>query len=399
MVLIDTVVIVSLIASSPAVLRWSSMRRRRTALVLAVGAALVAQVACTTGPDPARVGIAPPPARGPAESGPVLFVSPAGSDQSPGTREAPLRTLAGAASLARPGTTVQVAPGEYRESLTTRASGRADARIAYTSVIPWEARIVADEDADFAWRNDGDFVDIVGFDITGDSSDGLLDTGSNVRITGNRVHGFENGSCIFTYSAGYALRNVDIVSNVVSDCGSSSLEHGIYPAHAQGTISNNMSFGNSGYGIHCWHACNALTISNNLVFDNGDGGILVGQGDAPNYGDVPADNLVVSNNIAYANRGVGIVEYGATGSNNRFLNNSVADNEGEGMSLQAGGESGTSTASPEFVDFQPDGSGDYRLEPSSPLVDSGTSTGAPATDIAGAARPLGAGYDVGPYER
>ena len=33
-------------------------------------------------------------------------------------------------------------------------------------------------------------------------------------------------------------------------------------------ISNNIAFDNAGFGIHCWHACNALTISNNLVFDN-----------------------------------------------------------------------------------------------------------------------------------
>ena len=38
-------------------------------------------------------------------------------------------------------------------------------------------------------------------------------------------------------------------------------------------------------------------ITNNLVFDNGEGGILIGQGDGPNNGDVAADDMVVANNI------------------------------------------------------------------------------------------------------
>ena len=42
--------------------------------------------------------------------------------------------------------------------------------------------------------------------------------------------------------------------------------------------------------------------------------------------------------------------------------------------------------------------GDTRLKPSSPCLNSGTSAGAPATDILGATRPLGTGVDMGAYE-
>jgi len=42
---------------------------------------------------------------------------------------------------------------------------------------------------------------------------------------------------------------------------------------------------------------------------------------------------------------------------------------------------------------------DLRLQDDSPCIDSGTSEGAPATDIEGVARPQGGGFDMGAYER
>lgn len=42
--------------------------------------------------------------------------------------------------------------------------------------------------------------------------------------------------------------------------------------------------------------------------------------------------------------------------------------------------------------------GDYHLKAGSPLIDAGTSQGAPATDLDGDARPAGKAYDIGAYE-
>lgn len=50
---------------------------------------------------------------------------------------------------------------------------------------------------------------------------------------------------------------------------------------------------------------------------------------------------------------------------------------------------------PLFVD--PAG-GDFHLQPRSPAIDTGTSIGAPATDIEGYRRPCGKGFDIGAYE-
>lgn len=48
-----------------------------------------------------------------------------------------------------------------------------------------------------------------------------------------------------------------------------------------------------------------------------------------------------------------------------------------------------------FVDWQ---NNDFRLKPTSSLIDAGTSLGAPAIDVDGTPRPQGGGFDIGAYE-
>jgi hypothetical protein len=50
------------------------------------------------------------------------------------------------------------------------------------------------------------------------------------------------------------------------------------------------------------------------------------------------------------------------------------------------------------VNFQANGSDNYRLLGSSPAVERGTSAKAPTIDYPGVARPRGAAVDIGAYE-
>ena len=61
----------------------------------------------------------------------VLHVSPAGNDKNSGKAESPLATIARAAAVARPGDTVKIAPGLYREQITFRRSGRPGAPVIF----------------------------------------------------------------------------------------------------------------------------------------------------------------------------------------------------------------------------------------------------------------------------
>ena len=60
-----------------------------------------------------------------------LFVSPSGSNSNPGTAGAPFATIAFAASKARPGDTVKIGPGVYREQIKFIRSGKKGAPITF----------------------------------------------------------------------------------------------------------------------------------------------------------------------------------------------------------------------------------------------------------------------------
>ena len=60
-----------------------------------------------------------------------LYVSPQGSDKNPGSAKAPFATIARAASAARPGDTVRIGPGVYREQITFRKSGKKGAPVTF----------------------------------------------------------------------------------------------------------------------------------------------------------------------------------------------------------------------------------------------------------------------------
>lgn len=379
------------------------MRVRLTKFAWVAAVVLGLPVACSAGHSntgTAREAVPIAPTRTIAE----LYVAPDGDDDAAGTSDAPLKSISRAAELAKPGTTVRVADGTYRGSLTTKADGNEDARIAFVAENKRGAKVVGTDEGGSggrdgsAWRNEGDYVDIVGFDISGEDVDGLTNAGSFVRIIDNRVHDFPGGNCITTNNTNYTLHDIDVIGNLTFDCGADKLDHGIYVSHPRGVVANNITYANSGYGIHCWHNCNELTVSNNLVFNNSEGGIVIGQGDEPNDGDVDADKFVVSNNIVVDNGKEGIKESGATGRNNRYLNNLVWDNGRAGVALKTGSEEGTISADPQFVNYRSDGSGDYRLRDSSPAIDAGTDVGALATTIDDIARPRGSGFDIGTYE-
>lgn len=339
-----------------------------------------------------------------------LYVAPGGSDDNPGTAALPLQTIGKAAEMATPGTTVHIAPGVYREILETSASGTAEARIRYLSSTPWGAKIRTEgPDDHWSWTNEGSYVDIEGFDISNNGRGGIANLASHVRIAKNYVHDIPAAGCPRYGGAGmetgeYTAVDTSFEGNLVHDIGdfpnSCPRVHGIYHSHEGGQIANNIVYRTSGWGIHLWHAPFDVKIANNLVFNNAYGGIVVGAGDSPYFGDPskPADYIVVINNIVYDNGGVGVEELGLTGMNNVYLNNLVFGNEQDWGLKHDLSDSSTVAAPPGFVHYDPDGKGEYRLTVDSPAIDRGTQMEAPAVDYDGVRRPQGQGVDIGPFE-
>jgi hypothetical protein len=123
-------------------------------------------------------------------------------------------------------------------------------------------------------------------------------------------------------------------------------------------------------------------------------------GDAP--GGKVLTNTKVINNIVYNNPASGIKQYcysgqACIGSGNVVANNLVSGN-GSNIIMKVGSATGTITADPQFVNYQPNGTGNYRLKSTSPAVNKGTAASAPATDIDFYARPRGGAHDIGAYE-
>src|SRR5262249_35568563 len=149
-------------------------------------------------------------------------------------------------------------------------------------------------------QNKGDYVDILGFDVTGSSQNGIENLGSFVRIVGNKVHNIV-ASCDSNGGAGinnanYSAHDNDTIANIVNNvrqvAGCSSPHGvGIYHSNFGGHIYNNISFANGSVGIQLWHAANAVTVANNTVLSNGMNGIVIGAGDAP--GGITNDNTIV----------------------------------------------------------------------------------------------------------
>jgi hypothetical protein len=341
-----------------------------------------------------------------------LHVAITGADTNPGSRSSPFRTIQRAANAAGPGATVHVAPGVYRENVTTGVQGARGARIRYVSDTKWGARIIG-SGTEAVWTNHGDYIDIAGFDISGSGRLGILNRGSHTTISGNHVHDLAvSGGCTGEGGAGimngnYRGTDGDIIGNVVHDIGipgSCNAVQGIYHANLGGRILNNLVYRAASFGIHLWHAADKVVIANNTSFANGSkemgGGIVIGAGDKP--GGVVLDHTKVVNNIVYGNPHASILEFcypgqNCIGSNNTIANNLVYGNGSE-VRLRVGTAKNTITADPQFINYQANGGGNYRLRRSSPAVNKGSRLHAPLTDIDNRTRPRGAAPDIGAYE-
>jgi hypothetical protein len=366
--------------------------------------------AASTNPTPAP-SPAPAPTSSTAPSGKQYYVSPSGNDSNNGSSSSPWRTLAKAGSSVGAGSVVHVAPGTYTtgSEIKIGGSGTSNAHIMFVSDQKWGAKVVSSVGGNntVIWIT-SDYVDFIGFDITGPGVMGIYITGSNDRIIGNHVHNMATSGC---QAGGGILNgnysgasNVDIIGNVVNDIGNytqpCSTLHGIYTANPGGHIWNNIVYRNQGWGIHTWHAASQNNISNNTVVNNGYGGILVGAGDGSwvNSGSVITNNLVYQNGLMPGGNGYGIEEYGNTG-HNTFQNNFVSGNGPSDWRFQNGDSaSGTVTGNPLFVGYQQYGTNnDYHLQGSSPAINKGTTLDAPTYDFSGGARNQGT-VDLGAYE-
>ena len=348
----------------------------------------------------------------------AFYVAPGGSNSADGSALHPWATIQKAANTVAAGDTVYVAPGQYNitAGITSNTSGTSSAPIRFISTTPWGAKIVS-AGVQEIWTNAGNYVTIQGFDITGDTNawDGIVNNGSYCNIIGNRVHdipatesGDEGGAGIVIDGNGnYTSTSNNIIDNWVFNIGSvsdgsSDTVHGIYLSAYGGLVCNNIVYNNQGWGIQAWHNAQGATISNNVVWGNGDGGILLGAGDdgyTPGAGDyfTVTNNIVLDNTNTSGNAGIEEEnDGGGTDTHNVYVDNLCYGNAyNDYRTFINETAAAPLMVNPLLVNFQANGTGNYQLSAGSPCIGAGTSLGMPSTDIDGVARPPNGPYDMG----
>ena len=383
------------------------------------------------------------------------WISTSGKDSNDGSQAHPWATLQKAStslSLGSGGTIVHVGSGTYTiaQTLATAAGGTPTQRITYISDTTWGAKISCTMQNSDCWVQEGDYVDISGFDLTGTAASIGLVIGafppSNMgyaqfnRVTGNRFHDIGLTCAVHGTAAvqeGYATHDLIFQGNVINNTGQKggcpdggTSAHGLYLAGYHSSVFNNLISNAAGAGIELYHDPCQSAIANNTVFHNYTQGIQVANNPDSRWSGCASDdynsinnNLVVRNGYGcnvfpYNPHGAdGIQFYNANGAHNTANNNYMASNfnsscQNTNNSIVTDGtppsESrniGTTTYRNLFVNYQDDGSGDYHLAAGSPAIGAGTNESCasrpgvtpcePATDFDG--ETWSSPYGVGAY--
>ncbi len=383
------------------------------------------------------------------------WISPSGSDSNDGSQAHPWATLGKASSslvLGQGGTIVHVVSGTYTISkpVTTAAHGTATRRITYVSDTTWGAKISCTMQSANCWIQLGDYVDVVGFDLSGaGASNGLLigafppsslGYAQFNHVVSNRFHDIGLTCAVNGNSAveeGYATHDLLFQGNVINNTGQKggcpnggTGAHGLYLAGYHSSVFNNLISNAAGAGVELYHDPCQNAIANNTIFHNYTQGIQVA-GNPDNKWSGCADddynsinnNLVVRNgygcnDFTYQQHGAyGIQFYNANGTHNSASNNYMAGNFDNscndtnnsivisGIPPSESQNIGTTTYTNLFVNYRDDGTGNYHLAAGSPAIGVGTNASCvsspgitpcePSTDFDGNPRSLP--YDVGAY--
>ncbi len=305
----------------------------RRAAAATIALSLMAAIACRSSepippsmplviPEPERPApAAPPDPDSEAEAEATYVVAPNGDDSAPGDEDAPLRTLARAASLVEPGDTVVVRAGHYR-GFQLEKSGTDEHPIRFLA----EDGVTID---DAASRGDGinlegaSHIEIRGFRIEGAPRAGIRAVDcEHVTIRDNVVEksgkwGILTGFC----------DDLRILNNEAAD---SVEQHGIYVGNTseRPLIQGNTMRGNRLAGLHVngdvhmggEGLVTEARIVGNVVYDNGRAGAAGINLDG-------VRDSVIANNLLHGNMATGIAVYqmdgGKPSANNAIVHNTI----------------------------------------------------------------------------
>ena len=392
----------------------------------------------------------------------LLYVdrsNPTCSDSGAGSATTPFCTIDRAASVATAGQTVQVAAGTYSEQVILDNSGTSTAPIVFRPAAG--ATVTVTGKAHGFTIVGRSYVEVRGFRVVGTTGDGIsvkssqsvvladnevtgsgaptsanhavgiyLESTSGSVISGNKTHHNSDRGIYLNLSNGNTISGNVSYSNAREYTREAAGMH-LYRSN-DNTIAGNVTYSNEDSGINIYQTSSNNLIVGNLTYNNGDHGVDVSQSAVNNrvvgntvYKNVTAglncegssscvfeNNVSVDNGIASprTHSNIRVDNTSATGSsmNNDVMYLSKADVMAiwNGVNYSTVAALRTATGQ-EARGLQADplwrnpGSGDFRLSPGSPAIDSANSGagGQTTTDLEGTARiddPATANTGVGP---
>ncbi len=249
----------------------------------------------------------------------------------------------------------------------------------------------------------------------------------NCTFSGNRAHGY--GGVAYANNSGLGSYFLDCTfeGNVAGNDGGDF--YNVYPLVATGCAFSGDSTSANGGVIsgHCIASFYDCVVKDSVALN---GGVV----DGSNGDTLNALNCIFSNNTATNDGGVfystnnGVTLMNCTLYGNKAANGGVARNGNlsavnsimwgnssmfyytsasvQYSDAQPAGYSplgfvagtGNISVEPRFISTDESNANFLQLDPGSPCIDSGTSSGAPSYDLADNIRPFGLGYDMGVYE-
>ncbi len=350
-----------------------------------------------------------------AEAG-TYYVATSGDDNGSGTETQPLRTIQKAASLARAGDTVLVRGGVYSEHVVLRFSGQEGKPVVLKN-YPDERPVIQPGErgeqppghgvllqAEEGYQKPIGWITIEGLEIRYGHDGVKFYNAHDIVIRNCHIHDNWNQGLLGNGNRVLIDRNIIAGNGTNKDAGQ-NLMHGIYATGTAFTITNNLIYSNTAYGIQVAaydykkdsmagpeyaEARNWLIANNTFAFNTNRAGIVIWQDGV--------ENCVVQNNIFYKNGGVNGVLFYTQQDRRHLVRNNVFYPPGENLvssEENAYQAIDNQQVDPRFVDAD---SLDLRLEAASPAIDAGVADRAPKTDFEGGPRPQGGRVDIGAYE-
>lgn len=206
------------------------------------------------------------------------YVSPSGSDSATGSLTAPFRTVARGISQLKPGDTLYLRTGLYREQVNISVAGTAAARITVKSypnehaVIDGTGTGVADKNALIEILPTAQYFTLAGVGVQNSGGRGITNRGNHIRLEGLKItnilqQGINNRGTDGTEIVDSEVWNT-ITDNAAHD-GIKNWGSAVSVWESTNTlISGNRVHDNHGEGINSWKSTDGTKILHNVVYDN-----------------------------------------------------------------------------------------------------------------------------------